>query len=104
MKYTAAYPNKPFSSLADARAWVHSFVEWYNEEHRHSGIRFVTPGQRHRGDDATILANRKAVYEQAKAEKPERWTADTRNWEPVCEVWLNPSNELREQEMLSSAV
>ena len=38
------------------------FVPWYNDEHRHSGIRFVTPGERHRGEDTAVLQQRKAVY------------------------------------------
>lgn len=45
MKYTPAFPSKPFESLATAKEWVQSFVCWYNEEHHHSGIQFVTPAQ-----------------------------------------------------------
>jgi len=93
LKYTPAYPNKPFESLSAAREWVHRFVQWYNEEHRHSGIRYVTPGQRHRGEDAAILAARKRLYEAAKQARPERWSGDTRNWTPIDEVWLNPSKD-----------
>lgn len=93
LKYTPAYPSKPFDSLAAAREWVHCFVQWYNEAHRHSAIRYVTPGQRHRGEDIDILAKRKVVYEQAKAAHPERWSGATRDWNPVTEVWLNPPKE-----------
>ena len=92
MKYTPAFPSKPFQSLAAAREWVYGFVQWYNHEHRHSGIRFVTPAERHRGEDRAILGKRKAVYEAAKERKPARWSGETRNWEPVGEVWLNPEN------------
>jgi len=92
MKYTPAFPSKPFSSLDKAQAWVHVFVRWYNEEHRHSGIRFVTPAQRHRGLDSTVLANRKAIYQAARQRHPERWSGEIRNWEPVGGVWLNPDN------------
>jgi putative transposase len=66
LKYTPAFPHQPFASLADARAWVARFVYWYNEEHRHSAIRFVTPGQRHRGEDIAILAHRHRVYADAQ--------------------------------------
>jgi transposase InsO family protein len=91
LKYTPAYPGKPFACIEDARAWVLRFVEWYNHEHRHSGIGFVTPAQRHDGEDKAILAHRSRVYEQAKANKPLRWrTRPTRNWEPVEVVYLNP--------------
>lgn len=92
MKYTPAFPSTPFQSLTAARDWVHGFVHWYNEEHRHSGIQFVTPGERHRGKEQAILAKRKDLYEAAKKRNPQRWSGQTRNWEPVGEVWLNPEN------------
>ncbi|MCF6218241.1 MAG: integrase core domain-containing protein, partial [Gammaproteobacteria bacterium] len=92
LKYTPAFPSKPFESLASARAWVDHFVGWYNESHRHSGIQFITPAQRHNGEELTILAKRKAIYEAAKQRNPERWSRETRNWAAVSEVWLNPEN------------
>ncbi|MCU7895386.1 MAG: IS3 family transposase, partial [Candidatus Thiodiazotropha sp. (ex Lucinoma aequizonata)] len=93
MKYTPAFPSKPFESLGAARDWVYDFVHWYNEEHRHSGIQFVTPSQRHSGEEQSILVNREAVYDTAKQRNPERWSRGTRNWTPVGEVWLNPENQ-----------
>lgn len=89
-KYRPGYPSGPFASLDAARAWVAKFVRWYNEEHQHSALRFVTPAQRHDGHDAEILAHRKHVYEMARAKHPERWTGATRNWTPIGTVRLNP--------------
>ena len=66
VKYHYTFPDNPFSSLKEARTWVESFVHWYNNEHRHSAIKFVTPNQRHQGLDALILTNRKKIIEQAK--------------------------------------
>lgn len=43
-----------------------SFVHWYNHEHRHSAIRFVTPAERHAGQDSEVLAKRDAIYAGAK--------------------------------------
>ena len=54
MKYRPEYPSRPFASLEEARAWVAAFVEWYNTQHLHSGIRFVTPDDRHHGRDARV--------------------------------------------------
>lgn len=93
LKYTPAYPSKPFESLEAARKWVHEFVRWYNTEHRHSAIRYVTPQQRHNRKEPELLQNRKAVYDAAKQRNPARWSGKTRNWEPVVEVWLNPPKE-----------
>lgn len=89
-KYRPDFPTGGFADLEAARTWVHGFVRWYNDEHRHSGIQFVTPSQRHSGQDRAILAKREAVYGIAKMKKPERWSGATRNWRPVGEVWLNP--------------
>lgn len=88
-KYRPNYPSLPFASMASAREWVMEFIEWYNEQHLHSGIKFVTPSSRHNGEDAAILENRKKVYEAAKAKRPDRWSGATRNWEKDLEVFLN---------------
>lgn len=93
LKYVPSWPEKGFATLEDTRAWVETFVGWYNEEHRHSGIRYVTPGQRHRGEDRGLLAQRKSVYEAAKMQNPHRWSGATRNWSRQDEVWLNPERE-----------
>ncbi|MGB5009357.1 MAG: IS3 family transposase, partial [Candidatus Dechloromonas phosphoritropha] len=70
-----------------------SFVHWYNVEHRHSGIRYVSPAQRHAGEDLAILAARHAVYTSARDLNPARWTGQTRNWTPVGVVTLNPDRD-----------
>jgi putative transposase len=91
LKYRPAYPVGGFADLADTRAWVLAFVRWYNGEHRHSALRFVTPEQRHTGADAAILAHRRALYAQARAARPERWSGATRDWTPPGPVTLNPA-------------
>ena len=90
LKYRPTYPLKPFAEVADARDWVTELVEWYNHEHRHSAIRFVTPAQRHDGLDQALLDQRKAVYEAARTRNPLRWSGNTRNWQKIHEVHLNP--------------
>lgn len=92
-KYYPSWPTEGFSSLEEARDWVERFMHWYNEEHRHSALKFVTPAERHRGEDKAILAKRHEVYTQAKARNPERWSGATRNWEPVGNQSLNPRRE-----------
>ncbi len=93
-KYRLGYPHKGFTDIEAAREWVMQFVKWYNNEHRHSGIRFVTPADRHAGNDNQILNHRNAVYEAARQRHPERWTGNTRNWEPIETVWLNPEKSV----------
>jgi transposase InsO family protein len=90
LKYRPGYPRKPFASLAAATEWVDAFVSWYNTEHLHSAIRFVTPEERHEGRDFAILAERRKLYSRARAKTPRRWTGGTRNWTPIGAVVLNP--------------
>ena len=97
MKYAPSFPAKPFESIEVAREWAHEFVQWYNNEHRHSGIQFVTPNQRHQGLDREILEKRKAVYLAARERNPERWSGEIRNWDPITAVWLNPGKEQQQE-------
>lgn len=90
LKHTPAYPRVPFADLAAAHRWVTRLVVWYNSEHRHSAIRFVTPAERHSGADVAILGRRHELYERARRRRPERWTRHTRNWTPIPVVVLNP--------------
>jgi transposase InsO family protein len=92
LKYRPQLPVKPFKDLLEARRWVAQLLHWYNEEHRHSAISFVTPAQRHAGLDVALLAARKAVYETARQANPNRWSKDTRNWHYKGEVHLNPDS------------
>lgn len=97
LKYRPEYPSAPFERLEEAQQWIRGFVQWYNYEHRHSGILFVTPSSRHYSEDILILEKRKEVYEEAKQKNPIRWASGkTRNWEPISEVTLNPSKRKEE--------
>lgn len=89
-KYCPLWPDRPFDTLEEARIWVHRFVRWYNEDHRHSGLKYVTPNQRHRGEATALLAQRAMVYEAARTRHPQRWSAGTRNWQLDDAVYLNP--------------
>lgn len=97
LKYCPQWPSQGFASLDEARDWVSSFVSWYNNEHRHSRIKFVTPAQRHRGEDKAILENRNNVYELAKSRTPERWSGNTRDWKPIGDVALNPEKDEKKE-------
>jgi len=89
-KYRPDYPRRPFASKEEACRWVASFVDWYNDRHRHSGIKFVTPQQRHSGQAVAICRHRAAVYEQARQRNPRRWSRSTRCWRQPEVVWINP--------------
>ncbi len=104
LKYHPAFPDKPFDSLEEARTWVTSFQHWYNEVHRHSSLKFVTPGQRHRGEDIAILKQRHMLYEAAKARLTGRWSGKTRNWTPVEMVYLNPGKPAKREVELKQNV
>jgi transposase InsO family protein len=97
VKYRPDYPRKPFASKDQACKWVAEFVDWYNHQHRHSGIKFVTPIQRHNGDAVEVCHHRAVVYERARQLNPRRWSRSTRCWRQPEVVWINqPTDELNE--------
>jgi len=97
LKYRPSYPDGAFASISEARTWVERFVIWYNFEHQHSEISFVTPASKHRGLDIEILKNRSELYEQARVKNPLRWSKKTRQWNQITEVHLNPTKETRQK-------
>ncbi len=90
LKYRPQNPVQPFADLPEARLWVSTLVHWYNNEHRHSAICFVTPAQRHVGLDGELLKRRRETYELARQANPQRWAKPSRNWAYVDTVHLNP--------------
>lgn len=95
LKYHPGYPDTPFEGIEKARSWVLGFTKWYNELHRHSALKFVTPDQRHRRQDITILERRKELYLAARTKHPQRWSGSIRNWQPDNIVYLNPNKSDR---------
>jgi putative transposase len=96
LKYRPELPIRPFHDLAAARAFADTLVNWYNHEHRHSAIRFVTPAERHDGLDQRLLDQRHALYQAARAKHPKRWSGKTRNWTRCQCVYLNPESPDKE--------
>lgn len=88
-KYCSRWPSLPFESLDEARQWVMQFAGWYNNEHRHSALKYVTPSQRHQGLDGASLERRRLLYQAAQLQRPERWSRGLRNWCLPSYVYLN---------------
>jgi len=90
LKYCPMWPSRGFESIEQARQWVHKFMHWYNDQHRHSAIKFVTPAQRHSGEDKQILQHRSEFYAEQQRANPSRWRGKTRDWSYIEAVTLNP--------------
>lgn len=93
LKYSPQWPSQGFESLDTARKWANQFMSWYNDKHKHSALKFVTPAQRHRGEDVALLKQRHDVYQEAKAANPLRWSGGTRNWTHQPVMALNPEKK-----------
>ena len=98
LKYRPQMPVKPFGGLLQARRWVTQLVHWYNHEHRHSAIGFVTPAQRHMLLDQALLNARAKVYAAARDANPNRWSGQARNWDRTAEVHLNPQTQKKQNQ------
>ncbi len=103
-KYHPTLDSNGFANLTLAQQWALKFVQWYNHEHLHCSLRFVTPEQKHRGEDLEILTKRKDLYELAKALNPRRWSQNrTRNWEPTTHSALTPVDEREIEKILKKS-
>ncbi len=92
-RYRPEFPAKGFANLDAALAWGDYFVAWYNTEHRHSGLRYVSPAQRRAGDNVATLAARHNLFLKARDLHPARWSGATRDWTPDGPVTLNPERD-----------
>ena len=98
LKYHPTFPlTDKFETVFDARTWVVKFTQWYNNVHKHSGLKFITPAQRHSGQDTKIMENRHRVYLQAKKQSPARWARNTRNWQLPEVVTLNANKKAKQE-------
>jgi transposase InsO family protein len=90
LKYRPGFPDR-FGSSQDALSFLRRFFLWYNEEHRHGGIGYFTPGQVHRGEVTLITAKRQDALDAAFAAHPERFKG-RRPVPPAAptQVWINP--------------
>ena len=89
-KYHAGYP-KCFHSLKESREWFSNFIHWYNYEHKHSSLQYVTPMEKRKGKHIGIFENRNSVLEKAKLNHPERWgSRNTKRYEVRKVEVLNP--------------
>lgn len=95
LKYRPDFPAR-FETMEEANDWMEQYVLWCNSVHRHSGIGFVTPLERRKGEDKSILEVRRKTYAEARAAHPERWSGNIRKWERPCEVTLNPRRNKKE--------
>jgi putative transposase len=102
IKFTPGYPRR-FSDIDEARTWFAQFVDWYNTKHRHSGIGYMAPQDRHVGRTPTIMPHRNNVLEQAREKHPERWPNGQIHWEEYPVVYLNPDPQTRETLMRKTA-
>ena len=90
MKYHSSFPGK-FANLDDAKTFGRTFFAWYNNEHRHSGIAYLTPNEVHEGRGDVVLDHRHAVRMAAFEKNPERYPrgAPRRQTLPAA-VYINP--------------
>ena len=90
VKYNPDFPGC-FGSVIDARVFCGPFFDWYNTEHRHSGIGMMTPEMVHYGLAEQVRAERERVLDAAYAAHPERFVRG-RPTPPVLPqaVWINP--------------
>jgi putative transposase len=99
LKYSTKYPGR-FEDIHQARDWFAAFVHWYNMQHLHSALGYVTPAQRRAGEDKILFKKRNQTIEKARERYPQRWgSRKPRAWKASPTVILNPdkNNDMDEQ-------
>ncbi len=90
LKYRPAFPKR-FGSLEDARSFLRVFFAWYNEEHRHSGLAYLTPAVVHFGREQEVQAVQQEALDAAYGRNPERFVHGRPMVQALPEaVWINP--------------
>lgn len=93
LKYTCGYP-KFFTSIEHARRWFADFINWYNKNHMHSGLQYITPFQKRNGEHHAIFERRNSVIAEAKQKFPARWgNRETRAYKVLAIEALNSASE-----------
>jgi len=88
-KYRPGFPEQ-FGSLAEARAWVQAFMQWYNYQHYHSALGLLTPAMVHHGQAQQVQAQRQQVLTVAYQAHPERFVRGQPTvTELPASVWIN---------------
>jgi putative transposase len=90
LQYRPQFPEQ-FGCKEDAEGFCGEFFDWYNTEHRHSGIAMLTPETVHYGKAQEAIAQRQSVLEAAYAQNPQRFVRHAPKHQPLPEaVWINP--------------
>jgi putative transposase len=90
LKYQPLFP-KQFGSIEDSRSFCHPFFDWYNHEHHHSGIGWLTPAMLHSAQAERVVQERQQVLQAAYLAHPERFVKGLPSPPAVpTEVWINP--------------
>lgn len=99
-KQHPSFPKK-FGGMVHALSWGREFFPWYNENHHHSGLAYLTPAQVHNGEYADVLQRRQAALDAACARNPERFVRGVPQVKyPPRAVWINPPAEEDVDEIL----
>jgi len=90
LKYRPEFPDR-FGSIQDSRAFCQRFFSWYNAEHHHSALGWLTPQVVHSGQSGAVLASRQKVLDQAFQITPERFVRKPPQPPRLLDkVWINP--------------
>jgi len=90
LKYWPGFPDR-FDSQGHTHGYVRRFFPWYNHEHHHSGLCFLTPAVVHHGQADQVLAERHRVQIAAYLEHPERFVHGPPQIQKLpAAVYINP--------------
>ncbi len=88
IKYFREYPDH-FDGLPEGRSYFTKYFSDYNDEFRHSGIQFLSPVDRHFGEEEKILNERNRLIQDFCTKNKHRYSNHPKNFKPILEVKIN---------------
>jgi putative transposase len=92
LKYFPAFPER-FANIHHARSFTDEFFDYYNHQHRHSGLGLMTPANVHHGNADTVTAARQAVLDDFYLRHPQRFRSPPKAPRLPEAVWINKPEE-----------
>jgi putative transposase len=102
LKNWPGFPER-FASGTHAHDVCRAFFRWYNHQHHHSALCYLTPAVVHHGTADEVLAHRHQTRLAAYQQRPERFVAGPPRLEMLPDaVWINRPEEAAHQIALGS--
>ncbi|MCH7612288.1 MAG: transposase [Candidatus Marinimicrobia bacterium] len=96
LKYRPEFPER-FGSIQDARNYCGDFFKWYNEDHYHSGLNYLSPHSVHYGKADHLINQRQKIMNEVFKQYPGRFKNGIPKISGIPgKVWINKPEKIND--------